>query len=250
MRKKKIEGVIFDLGSTLIYFDGVWPEVIAQADGELYAALQAAGLCLERKEFLAQFRERMDAYYREREAEFVEYTTLYILRTLLAERGYPQVQDEVLTHALEHMYAVSQSFWKAEQDTKQTLEALRQRGYRLALISNAGDDRDVQVLVDQAQIREYFDLIVTSAALGIRKPNPAIFQVVLDYWKLEPTQTVMVGDTLGADILGARNAGIHGIWINRRADTPANRAHVETIRPDAVITNLDELLPLLEAMDE
>lgn len=249
MRKRRIEGVIFDLGSTLIYFDGHWPEVIARADSELYAALEAAGLCLDRDEFLARFRERMDDYYREREAEFIEYTTLYILRTLLAEWGYPQVQDGVLTHALERMYAVSQSFWKAEEDTKRTLEALRRRGYRLALISNAGDDRDVQALVDQAGIREYFDLILTSAALGVRKPNPAIFQAVLDHWKLEPAQTVMVGDTLGADILGARNAGIPGIWINRRADTPANRAHAETIHPDAVISTLDELLPVLEAME-
>jgi FMN phosphatase YigB (HAD superfamily) len=51
----------------------------------------------------------------------------------------------------------------------------------------------------------------------------------------------MVGDTLGADILGARNSGIFSIWIRRRANTPGNRAHVDNILPDAQIDTLSEL---------
>jgi FMN phosphatase YigB (HAD superfamily) len=63
---------------------------------------------------------------------------------------------------------------------------------------------------------------------------------------LHPQQVAMVGDTLGADILGAKNAGIYSIWITRRANTPANRAHAETIIPDARISELCELPSLLD----
>jgi len=106
----------------------------------------------------------------------------------------------------------------------------------------------VQTLVDQADLRSYFDVILTSAALGIRKPNPLIFQTALRQWGYSPSQAAMVGDSLGADILGAKNAGLYSIWITRRADTAANRAHEDTIQPDAVISRLSELPALLDSI--
>jgi 2-haloalkanoic acid dehalogenase type II len=246
MQSRRFEAVLFDLGSTLIYFDAVWAEINRKSSSELFRALREAGLSLDEDVFLNTFRREMESYYKERETEFIEYTTLFILRGLLARYGHPEVTEEVLRSALKAMYAVPQAFWKAEEDTLDTLECLRQRGYRLAIISNAGDDADVQVLVDQAGIRDYFEVIVTSASLGIRKPNPRIFQIVLERLGVSPEKAVMVGDTLGADILGAQNAGLVGIWIDRRGDVPGNRAHADTIHPDAVIHSLRELPDLLE----
>jgi len=241
--------ILFDLGSTLIYFDGEWPEVIQKSNLELLQSLRAAGVPIgDGQAFLAQFRARLERYYAERETEFIEFTTAYLLRTLLSEWGFPEISDVIIRQALARMYAVSQAHWKVETDAHPTLQWLRQQGYRLGLISNAGDDHDVQTLVDQAHLRPYFDIILTSAALGIRKPNPRIFHAALDYWGIQPSQAAMVGDTLGADILGARNAGLYSIWLTRRANASANRAHEETIRPDAIITTLSELPPLLESL--
>lgn len=244
--RREFDVIIFDLGGTLIHFDGAWPEVLARADLELFRHLTAAGLKLNEKQFLQTFRAQLESYYRERESEFIEYTTLYVLRTLLAEWGYPDLPDATLRPALKAMYAVTQAHWLIELDTLPTLEALRSKGYRLGLISNAADDADVQALVDKTGIRSYFERILTSAAKGIRKPNPKIFWDLLDQMKVERARAVMVGDTLGADILGANNAGIYSIWITRRADNPANRAHEDTILPDARITSLSELPKLLE----
>jgi putative hydrolase of the HAD superfamily len=102
--------------------------------------------------------------------------------------------------------------------------------------------------VDNAGIRGYFDFVLSSAACGIRKPNPSIFEVGLEHWRLVPSEAVMVGDTLGADILGARNAGIYSIWITRRADRPSNRDHAGTILPDDQIETLAELPEKLDSM--
>jgi FMN phosphatase YigB (HAD superfamily) len=63
---------------------------------------------------------------------------------------------------------------------------------------------------------------------------------------LPADKVAMVGDTLGADILGARNAGIFSIWIKRRANTAGNLAHADTILPDAQIERLSELPGLLD----
>jgi len=246
---RPFDAIIFDLGSTLIYFEGDWSEVIYQASQVLYRQLEKAGLKLDERPFLREYHQAVNAYYQERESEFIEHTTHYILRNLLVEWGYPEVPDQILRQALKAMYAVSQAHWHVEPDAVPTLKKLQERGYRLGLISNAADDNDVQTLVDKAEIRSFFDKILTSAGEGIRKPNPHIFQKLLDYWDLPPMQVAMVGDTLGADVLGAKNAGLFSIWITQRSDTPANQAHADTIHPDATINALSELPGLLDQLE-
>ncbi|HLE15621.1 MAG TPA: HAD family hydrolase, partial [Anaerolineales bacterium] len=150
--------LLFDLGSTLIYFDTDWPQVFNQANGALIGSLESLGLALD-DGFQQEFSTRLGQYYAERDAEFIEYTTAYVLRTLLAERGYPNLPEDSLRIALRAMYAVSQAHWQAEEDAIPTLETLRRVGYRLGMISNAADDEDVQTLVEKANLRPYFEFI-------------------------------------------------------------------------------------------
>ena len=244
---KKFEAIFFDLGDTLLYFDGDWAEVFFQARQVLLSSLQKAGIELK-PEFVEEFYQRMSAYYRERDTEFIEYTVKSVLINLLEERGFQAIPDSILTHSLADMHLITQAHWIPEDDALSTLAKLQKRGYRLALISNASDDPNTQVLVDKLGARKYFELIISSAALGIRKPNPRIFQDALERMNLPPEKVAMVGDTLGADILGARNAGIFSIWVTRRANTAGNRAHGDTIFPDAQIQTLSELPRLLEQL--
>jgi HAD superfamily hydrolase (TIGR02253 family) len=243
---RAFDAVLFDLGSTLIYFSEQWEAVTRQFHQALIHSLHDAGIQVDPEPFLHEYDARQESYYNERDTEFIEYTSAYILKSLLAEYGYLKVTDEVVRQALKAMYAVSQVYWKIEEETISTLETLRNAGYRMAIVSNAGDDADVQSLIDNAGIRPYFDVVITSASQGIRKPNPRIFQTVLNKLGVIPERAVMVGDTLGADILGAHNAGMPAIWITRRADKAANRAHEEIIHPDRTISRLDELPELLE----
>lgn len=245
---KRFEVILFDLGDTLIYFDGDWPTVFAQARQAMLTSLQKSGLSVD-QDFLDDFYSHMQAYYQERDTEFIEYTTQYILCSTLKEWGFGETPDEVLAQALEDFHSVTQAHWIPESDAVPTLDALRDMGYRMALISNAADDRNTQALVDKAGVRPYFDVVLSSAAEGIRKPNPLIFQRALERLGAAPDRAAMVGDTLGADILGAKNAGIYSVWITRRANTPANRAHVETITPDARISTLSELPSLLRSLE-
>jgi 2-haloalkanoic acid dehalogenase type II len=244
----KIKGVLFDLGGTLIHFQGAWPDVMQAANEELLAYLQEAGFSVDEATFTDEFKRRLEEYYVQRESEFIEYTTGLVLRTLLQDLGNSQVEAEALRPALKRLYAVSQAHWQREDDALATLQSLKAAGYRLGIISNAGDDEDVQTLVDNAGIRDYFDFVLSSASCGVRKPNPRIFELALEKLNLHPTEAAMVGDTLGADILGARNAGLKSVWITRRADTPDNHDHDGTIQPDATIATLAELPAALLAL--
>jgi HAD superfamily hydrolase (TIGR01662 family) len=245
VRRKRLKVVLFDLGDTLLYFDGNWPEVFTKARQAMLGCLQQAGL-LVGQDFLDDFYTNMLSYYRERDAEFVEYTTQRVLRTTLAIWGYANIPDSTLVQALAALHKVTQAHWIPEADALPTIQELAHRGYRMSLISNASDDANTQLLVDKVGIRPFMEVIVSSAAMGIRKPNPKIFQAVLARMCVTPKRAVMVGDTLGADILGARNAGMFSIWITRHADTAANRSHLDLIRPDASISTLSELPDLLE----
>jgi HAD superfamily hydrolase (TIGR01549 family) len=179
----------------------------------------------------------------------VEYSTTWILTSTLAELHLPAPPPELLRDALAAYYAYSESLWQPVDGLHATLQQLAGAGLRLGLISNAADDGNVQRLIDHAELRRYFDPILVSAAIGLRKPNPAIFQRVLQAWGLPAAECVMVGDTLGADILGAQLAGLHNVWYTPYADHPANRAHRGNILPEAEIARLDQLPALLARWD-
>lgn len=240
-----VDVILFDLGDTLIYFDEYDRDtVFSDAHRALLKSLQESGLAVG-KDFADDFYERMQAYYRERDTEFIEYTTHFVLCNTLSDWEYGDTSDRILRQALKAFHHVTQLHWITEEDTLSTLTRLHNLDFRMGLVSNAADDANTQFLVDKAGIRPFMDVVVSSAALGVRKPNPKIFLYALEKMNAAPENTVMVGDALGADILGARNAGVYGIWISRRGDTPANRAHRDTIIPDAQINSLSELPSLM-----
>ncbi len=246
MKNPNIDVVLFDLGSTLIYFDGNLPDVMARAYQELAASLLEGGYTLNKDVFLSEFLSRLEAYHSERETELIEYSTEQVLRIVLQRQGLINVSSEQMRPHLARLYGVTQACWKVEHDTQSTLQSLKDAGYRLGIISNAGDDWDVQVLVDNAGIRPFFEYISTSAAAGIRKPHPKIFQMAFDAMSIRPDQAVMVGDTLGADILGSKNLGMQNVWITRRVNRTSLQMLEERIKPDRTITDLAELPELLE----
>lgn len=240
-----ITTILFDLGNTLIYFDGDWQEVMARAVQALYQALLKQNLDLPADEFQNTFWEQLNSYYIQREHELKETTTSNLLAEHLASYGFSELKPEVLRKAIASLYAVTQQHWHPEKDTLAVLEQLASQGFRMALISNAGDDQDVQTLVDKARIRPYFELILSSAAAGIRKPDPEIFRGVLHQMKVRPDEAAMIGDTLNADILGAQRTGILDIWISRRVNAANLRQEYASIQPSFEIDTLSDLPGLL-----
>ncbi len=241
-----INGVIFDLGSTLIEFRGDWGDIFRGMSADLIAYLRDHGFKLDFEAFDRRYQEIVDQFYTRGQQDWIEYTAEYTLRYALTEFGYPEVPDQTLREGLAAAYAQGELLWQPFDDAYRTLDALQARGSRIGLISNARDAGNVERLIDQAQLRPWLNPIVISANVGVRKPNPRIFRIVLDYWQLPPDQVVMVGDMLGADILGAHNSGMRGVWATMQTEREANAAHVATIVPDASIASLSELPALLD----
>jgi HAD superfamily hydrolase (TIGR01662 family) len=242
--KMIIKVILFDLGRTILYPLNPWPEILNRADSALVDTLMAAGISGGLAYTPGEFQARLNEYYDQRNIDYVELTAQYILKDFLKTKGYDNVPDKIIRKALDAMYFVTQLNWTVEDDALSSLTELSQSGYRLGLISNAADDLDVQQLIDRWNLRDHFEFIITSAKAGWRKPHPIIFEKAIEFFEVDPSQIVMVGDTLSADIAGAAKLGIYSIWITRRAQMPPDGELV--IQPQAIISSLRELPSLLK----
>lgn len=229
-----------------MYGRNAWEPFIAKADDALTTYLSSQGIELNLNTFPREFRRRLDDYFKKREKDLLETTYTHVLRELIKEKGYEDVSSDVLRNALNALFAVTQNNWILEEDAIPTLKKLDENGYKLGILSNAGDDQDVQQLAKRFGIQSYFDFILTSAACSYRKPHPRIFELALANWYLLPSEAVMVGDNLTADIGGAQNAGLYGVWIRRRADPQMEKQ--ESVNPDASLASLAELPALLDRL--
>jgi putative hydrolase of the HAD superfamily len=123
-------------------------------------------------------------------------------------------------------------------DVERVLQQLR-KTYQLALLTNGAPDLQREKLRG-AGLETYFDVIVISGDIGVGKPDPRVFAAVLDELAILPDMAVMVGDSLNRDILGARQAGLKGVWINRDM-----RKRDGSITPDCEIRSMSELCECL-----
>jgi putative hydrolase of the HAD superfamily len=122
---------------------------------------------------------------------------------------------------------------------RETLMILQARGIKLGLVTN-GKSKVQNEKVDALGWRAFLDLILVSEDFGIKKPDPRIFKIALEHWQLEASQVCMVGDHPVNDVLGARGAGLTGVWFRS-----ASHVWPDDAERGLEIDALPELLELL-----
>jgi HAD hydrolase, TIGR02254 family len=96
---------------------------------------------------------------------------------------------------------------------KEALQYFKNQGYYLAALSN-GETFMQKKRLKLANVAQYFDLIITSQEAQASKPNPAIFDYFFSRSKVSVNQSLLFGDGLSSDILGATNYGLDCVWFN------------------------------------
>ena len=104
------------------------------------------------------------------------------------------------------------------KDTILVLDYLRNK-YRLHIITNGFTEVQNKKIVN-SKIKKYFYSIIDSETVGVKKPNIKIFDYALKVSGARSKNSLMIGDNLEADILGALNAGFHAIHFNNNNETP------------------------------
>ena len=117
-------------------------------------------------------------------------------------------------HALYHRFEQAE-VWRVFEDVRPTLEALRARGIRMAVISNW--DERLRPLLRELELEQWFDVVVISHEAGHTKPAPEIFLRAAEQLNLPPEVVMHIGDSAREDEQGARRAGMQAALLDRRA---------------------------------
>lgn len=135
----------------------------------------------------------------------------------------------------------------------ETVESLKQRGYRIGLISNTGrtPGSALRAILDRLGLASHFDAMVFSNEHGACKPQPSIFEALRDGLDVAFEEMMFVGDNLYVDVHGAQRCGItavHFIPPKRGEAVAPDVDHGLTIDPHATIRDLRELPAVVDAL--
>ncbi len=101
-------------------------------------------------------------------------------------------------------------------DSIEVLRTLAKGRAKLGIISNVSSHEVAMSILQRAGLKKYFDIVVTSALTGIRKPDVGIFRYALSQFNIRPQQAVLVGDSEHHDIEGGYAAGLRTVLITRK----------------------------------
>ncbi|MFL5736332.1 MAG: HAD family hydrolase [Actinomycetota bacterium] len=129
-------------------------------------------------------------------------------------------------------------------DVKPALERLAGR-YRLGVLAN--QPSIVRSALERDGVDRFFDVWGVSDDLGLSKPDPRLFEHALSAAGAEPSRTAMVGDRFDYDMVPARAAGMHTVWV-LRGEAPDEPTEEQLAVPDVAIRTLTELSKALESL--
>lgn len=233
----KIKGLIFDYGGTLDTGGDHWSEVI-------WEGWQQAGIATDKPHF-------RDAYvYAERELarerhilpahDFHDMLLIKMKIELqwLSQQGLLPPEDIESKAAAAAKYCYDSARASVEA-AKPVLEALSLK-WPIVLVSNFYGNIDT--VVKDFGVRDYFKDIIESAVLGIRKPDPRIFEHGVKALGCLPGETLVIGDSYRKDIVPAESIGCQVLWLKGKGWTPEEDAQ---FHPN-IITELGQILALVD----
>lgn len=211
------KAVFFDVGNTLLEphpsVSSVCQEVLAEFghDADL--------------ESIESLMPLVDAYYEDRYraddtfwTDEEETSSVWVgMYSLLCDRlGIGDQAAEIARRVYDEFGRPER--WRPYPDVVPVLTALRSEGIATGIISNW--DTRLASLVRGLGLSHLFDLVVSSADVGLRKPDPRIFMLACERLGVRPDQAVHVGDHHYADVLGARAVGMTPVLIVRHGEAP------------------------------
>ncbi len=241
IRTDKIEGIIFDYGGTIDTNSIHWAEV-------LWQKYELHQIPVDKHSFREAFvyGERTLGKY-----PYIrpEYNFLDVLRIklelqmkFLSGQGKLTKDKSVLNH---YANLIADSAYQHVSDvlkiTRPIIADLSKR-YKLVLVSNFYGN--IETILKDFNLFDYFSSIIESTVVGIRKPNPAIYQLGVDAIGFPASNVLVIGDSFTKDVIPAKSIGCQVVWL-KGIGWNNDEKNDESI-PDAIITDMAQLPFLLE----
>lgn len=233
--------VVFDLGGTLVHWPK-WDDDAPAKWGLAYDAITSQGRAWPARDLFVEAMRTAEKAHWER----VDRDHWSGPPTGLVSDGFRRlgldVDEEILVATMDG-YARAIAGWSTVfPESRETLVLLRERGYRLGLLSNtwwAAEWHNADIAAHG--LADLIDELVYTSDQPHSKPHPSVFREISARLDVEPGECVMIGDRQIDDVAGAKGAGMRGIWRRNDSGFPTS-----TVEPDAVVDRLSELPPLLQ----
>jgi HAD superfamily hydrolase (TIGR01509 family) len=245
MPKHNFRAVVLDLFDTLVKWDPtLLPEIewrgrrLRSTIAYQIEALRSRLDDFDSERWLDTYHSVMQEILAEREQRGIEITcderfalALKRFDPSIGER-FPTLVRELTQSHMKHVRRVTSA--PPERVAAVTRIAPQ---YRLGLLSNFDDSETGHQILDDTGISHLFAGVIISADVGLRKPNPMIFERMLKLIGTPAEEILFVGDTFEHDVAASKRAGMRAAWIN-----PSGAAVPEgALKPDFVIGDLGEL---------
>ena len=239
------KAVLFDLDDTLIAFDAVtvqcWETVCRDFIQRERPGFDADTL-IDTKNRISH------AYWSDPERHRLGRASLPATRRLLMRQALEKLRffDQSKADRLADAYSVLQK--RAQHvlpGAVKTLEALRARQIRLALVTNGTSDEQ-RDKISRFSLAPFFEAVFIEEEMGFGKPDPRVYHAALDTLRLSPDEVWMIGDNLIWDVGAPQQMGIYSVWHDyKNAGLPRGSAVV----PDLIVHTLPEILGYLPESD-
>ena len=226
--------LFFDLDHTLWDFDANARETLL----ELYDTYRLTELGIDSPEkFIEVYTDHNHRLWRDYHNGLISKEQLRSSRFRLTFEHF-ELPEHLIPHQFEDDYvSICPTKTNLFEGTHEVLSALK-TNYKLHIITN-GFLESQEMKMSRTNLKQYFDQVFISEVIGLYKPDIALFNHALEAVGAESHQVLMIGDSLEADILGAKNAGIDQVYFN-----PLSDPHNYEITYE--INKLHELLALLK----
>ncbi|MFZ5352416.1 MAG: HAD family hydrolase [Bacillota bacterium] len=230
--------IFFDLDDTIISFQGAsdkaWQETCDRFVEELNLSFSSARL-------YENIRKEAKWYWDDPERHRIGRMDMNAARRDIVTRALKNLEHTNEADAAK----ITDGFIKLQSElvclfpkSVHTLEKLREKGVRMALITN-GTSLNQRGKLQRFNLTSYFEYILIEEEVGFGKPDERVYKLALELMKVSPEDVWMVGDNLVWDVDGAQRLGIYSIWNNyKKLNLPEN----SEIIPDRTIYSIDELL--------
>ena len=198
-----VRAVVFDYGGTLT---DSRPDLAGYSE-MVTQELSDQGYSVEPSAFMAAFRES-GRYRIQVRADRTELTATDFFTYALDLLNIPP-DESLIEKLMKHYYDYNRPVFP---DCLTYLLGELSEKYKVALLSNSWIDAP-RVIMERCGYAKWFDVILCSCDIGVPKPYPEIFLYLLDELGVSPGETLMVGDSIEADMKGALAVGMQTIWV-------------------------------------
>jgi len=235
-----IKAILFDMFDTLVIVKKNH-EYYTPSFLKMYEYLKRNGVETTIETFEKAFNKARDDLYEKADPNLEEPHFNVRISQTLKSLGYNyDVSSSIVLSASSEFCDEFMKYVYLDKDAEAVVRNFYGK-YKLGIISNYAIPECIDKLLRAYGLYSLFDVVVVSAAVNKRKPSPEIFNNTLNALRVSAKETIFVGDTLEADVDGAKAVGMKAVYIVRRAEEG-------NILPDVTIKSLSELPSVLKQL--